>query len=160
MTDRSAIQELEERLSAITNFTLENSADVPESLRGDRDWWQQNASFWYGVAQIKIDDIAVLEQQVKNLKGMQNHLREALVQEKGRIDMTDEQRIEELEGLLGHLRATLDPSGDGAYWLHEIDKVLERRVSRITPPVGRASLVFYDSRPPFDRGLIVALGDA
>lgn len=34
------------RLDAITGFTLAESAKVPESLRGDRDWWQQNAVYW------------------------------------------------------------------------------------------------------------------
>lgn len=41
-------EELRERITAITANTLEESSKVPESLRGDRDLWQQNATYWNG----------------------------------------------------------------------------------------------------------------
>ncbi len=35
-----------EELDQITGFTLERSSLAPESLRGDRDWWQRTAIYW------------------------------------------------------------------------------------------------------------------
>lgn len=43
---RQVLATTQARLNAITEYTIDESSLVPEEIRGDRDWWQQNAVYW------------------------------------------------------------------------------------------------------------------